>query len=330
MARLSSSTAKWMLLFLFFVGFSIHIHTGTCLARESNASKLYKQGINAYRQGKTKEAIDLFKTSADSDPTFAHPLFSLARIYDGIFTRNKHSYLEAVYYHERLADLLEANPPKPPQKGLYKTYLSQGMLYLKGGDYLNALNAFDTYLTVADARFNSDEIHNGRGIALYYLDQYDEAVEAFREALYFNADYAEARFNLRSVFTRLATYNEAAALARAGEPEVALQKLEGLKELAPRYLPGRQLEARIHKSFGNDTAALNIFIDMLEIKKDHPINCETRLEMAKILAAKGETKESCRLLRENIKLYPQFKDMRLMENVKKSLTEFSAAVGSAK
>ncbi len=69
-------------------------------------------------------------------------------------------------------------------------------------------------------------------------------MEEFQRALVIDPDYAEARFNLRSVFTRLAAYNEAVAISRVGELVLAMEKVQQLKEWAPRYLPGRRLEAK--------------------------------------------------------------------------------------
>jgi tetratricopeptide (TPR) repeat protein len=139
---------------------------------------------------------------------------------------------------------------------------------------------------------------------------------AFRRAISANPDHAEARFNLRSVFTRLAVYNEAVAIARAGELAMALEKVRRLREFAPNYLPGRRLEGRILQGLGRSAAALRVYDEILGSAPDDPITYSVRVETAKIFEAQGEKDKALEFLRENLRRFPRFVDERARREVR--------------
>lgn len=285
------------------------------LGGRAQSSTLYKEGLRSYRAGQIDEALTTFRQAEDADPTYPFPTFALARIYQALFEQRVRHYVDAAQAYERLEILLRAIPPASSERALYEAYYFQGLLYLQGGDYPRAIEALQTFLRVRPDFYNLESVHNAIGIALYYLDQYDQAVAAFRRALAANADYAEARFNLRSVFTRLSVYNEAVAIARAGDLETALEKLRRLKEFAPHYLPGRHLEARLLAALGDDASSLAVYGEILAVDGDHPITYGVRLAMAKTLARRGEREPALRLLQDNLRRFPNIGDEKIRAEV---------------
>ncbi|HSH69706.1 MAG TPA: tetratricopeptide repeat protein [Deferrisomatales bacterium] len=284
-------------------------------ADRDDATALYKKGLRSYRAGQLEGAIALFRASEEADPTYPFPAFALGRIYHELFDQETRHYQDAVDAYTRLQLLLQANPPAESQRALYQAYYFLGLLQLKGGEYENALDSLHTFQRLEPAFSNPGDVLNAIGIALYYLDQYDQAVEAFRQALVLDPDYAEARFNLRSVFTRLAAYNEAVAISRVGELELAMEKVQQLKEWAPRYLPGRRLEAKLYQEMGREDEALRVYEEILGVDQTHPITYVIRLNMAQLLVKRQQRERALELLEQALQLFPQVEDERSKRQV---------------
>jgi len=147
-------------------------------------------------------------------------------------------------------------------------------------------------------------------VALYYLQRYDEAVEGFQKATALKPGFVEARVNLRSVFTRLAVYNEALAEARAGNLGEALDRLTLLRLLAPEYLRGRHLEAAVLRQAGRTEEALCAYREILAANPSHPVTHDTRLEMAKILEERGQVAEALQILNQDLRWFRESDPLR--------------------
>lgn len=295
------------------------------LADRSAAGETYKKGLRAYRAGQLPEAIELFRASEEQDPTYPFPAFALARIFHNRFDQETRDYQPAVDTYNRLKLILQANPPSEKHRALYQTYYFLGLLQLKGGEYAAALESLRMFQRLEPAFANPADVDNAIGIALYYLDQYDQAVEEFRKALALNPDYAEARFNLRSVFTRLAAFNEAVALSRAGELDLALEKIQQLKEWAPRYLPGRRLEAKLHQELGQEDKAIQVYEEVLGLDSTHPITYGIRFNLAQLLVKHAQQARALELLEQALALFPQVEDERAKRQVLELATHLRAA-----
>ncbi|MDF1551489.1 MAG: tetratricopeptide repeat protein [Deferrisomatales bacterium] len=299
--------ALWLLLCL--------VAVAPAHADRDDATALYKKGLRSYRAGQLEAAIALFQASEEADPTYPFPAFALGRIYHELFDQETRHYQGAVDAYARLLLLLQANPPAESQRALYQAHYFLGLLQLKGGEYENALDSLHTFQRLEPAFSNPGDVLNAIGIALYYLDQYDQAVEAFRQALVLDPDYAEARFNLRSVFTRLAAYNEAVAISRVGELDLAMEKVQQLKEWAPRYLPGRRLEAKLYQEMGREDEALRVYEEILGVDQTHPITYVIRLNMAQLLVKRQQRERALELLEQALQLFPQVEDERSKHQV---------------
>ena len=224
-------------------------------------------------------------------------------------------YDKAADAFDRLDLILIANPPGEKHKNLYQGYYYQGLLHLKGGNYDKALAALNKFLEIYPDFDDIAEVLNAIGIAHYYLDQYDRAVVDFKRALEADATFSEARFNLRSVFTRVTAYNEALVLYRAGEPRRAMRRLEGLRDIAPRYLPGRALEAKLLAEMGDPEEALLVYREILGFYPNHFKSYWLRIDMAHALIAQKRYTEAQTTLMENLARFPNFEDEQARREV---------------
>lgn len=275
----------------------------------------YKKGLWAFRAGNTLEAISRFQAASEADPDFHHPLLALGRVYQDIFEREMRFYVEASRAFEKLDLILIANPPSEKHKDLYQGYYYEGLLHLKGGDYAHALLSLNKFIEIYPDFEQIAEVHNAIGIAHYYLDQYDRAVIDFKRALEVDPTLNEARFNLRSVFTRVTAYNEALVLHRAGEPHRALRRLEGLRDIAPRYLPGRALEAKLLAELDEPQEAMRVYREILGFYPNHPRSYWLRIDQARTLIKLERYPEAQLTLMENLARFPNFEDEQARREV---------------
>lgn len=285
-------------------------------AGAEDAKAAYKEGLRAFRAGKQDESLALFRRSEAADPSYAYPILAMARIYQETFEQDVRHYDDAVACYERLTKVLKEHPPSVAEKALYQAYYFEGLLYLKGGENERALDVLQQFLALYPEFSNLEFVHNAIGIAFYYQNQYDKAVESFRKAIEIKPDYPEARFNLRSVFTRLAVYNEAVANARAWNVEAAFEGVNALKEFAPRFLPGRRLEANLLLKVGRIDEAIGVLGEILALDPGHPLTYGVRMDLAKLLGTQGKRDRSVELLRENLRRFPQASDKQKQDLVK--------------
>ncbi len=287
------------------------------------ARTLYKKGLWDFRSGNIEAAVEHFALSAEKDPDFPHPWLALGRIYQESFETTMHGYAEAVDAYTSLSEILIRNPPDERAKDLLQGYYFMGQLHLKGGDYTKALWALEKFIEVYPDFGKLGNVYNSIGIAYYYLDQYNRAVVNFKRALEHDATLTEARFNLRSVFTRVTAFNEALVLQRAGEPEKALRRLIKLRDLAPRYLAGRRLEAKLMGDLGKPEEAVLIYNEILGFQPNNPETYWMRIDMAKTLISLGENDQAKNVLLENLARFPEQQDQRARMEVVMLLTKLS-------
>jgi tetratricopeptide (TPR) repeat protein len=277
-----------------------------------DAAELYRQGVRAYRAGKTADAIEKFNQSSKADTSYPYPVFALARLYQELHALEHRYYVEAADHYDRLALLLEAQPPGEKERALYQGFYFQGLLCLEGGEFAKALGALNRFLEVYPDYYSLELVHNAVGVAHYYLQNYDEAAEAFQRAIAVKPDFVEARVNVRSIFRRLTLYNEALADARAGRLEDALERVETLRLIAPGYLRGRHLEAGILRDLGRTEEAVCAYRDVLASDPGHPVSHDARMELAKLLESRGQLSEALSLLNQDLRWVRESDALRLL------------------
>lgn len=301
------ASVRAVLTFVFFSAFSI---TALAAPVSENSRNLYKRGMADYKAGRADDALAKFKASSEASPSYPQPLLAAGMIHLDKFEREMHGYEEAEEAFEKLIALLLVTQPDPSERDLYQGFYYKGLLNLKGGDYRAALMELDKFSEVYPDFSSMAAVHNARGIAFYYLDQYDQAVAAFKKALEIDAGFAEARFNLRSVFTRVTAYNEAMVLYRAGELERAMKRLDVLSDIAPRYLAGRRLEAKILTDQKKYDEAITVYEEILSFQPNDPETYWMRIEMARTLMGLGRRDEARTALLENLSRFPNVEDQR--------------------
>jgi tetratricopeptide (TPR) repeat protein len=282
---------------------------------------LCRDGLRAYAAGDVGGAVAHLRQALDSAPANPFCLFALARVYHEEYAAGMTAYGEAVNLYERLATILGDEFGEGRDPALYEMYFHQGSLLMRGCDYGRAERAFLKYLKLFPGAENAPEAVNAIGVANYYTGQFDRAVARFREALEVRPRYAAARFNLRSVFTRMSLYAEALALHRAGDLDGALEKLKTLLEFSPRFPAGRQLLANLLFEKGETDRALALCRRLLDEVEDVSVLYAVRTDAARMHLARGEREPAQVLLLENVRQFSVLGDDRLRLEVLQLLAE---------
>lgn len=274
--------------------------------REARA--LYAEGLRELKEQQFEAALNSFSDAAENGE-FLLARYGIARVYQAAFNLTMLYYAESDEAYTELIAELERLPAAEWSRELMETYLDAGLLYLKGADYPRARIALERFVTLAADSMRISEAQNALGIAYYYLDRYDQAVNSFELALEADIANSEARFNLRSVYTRVEAFSAAMALYRSGLTEQAFRQLERLRDIAPRYLPGRRLEANILQAMDRHDEAVQVLNEILGFEPDSLDSYRLRIDMAKSLIALQRSREACRTLMENLVKFPDVPDL---------------------
>ncbi|TLN00222.1 tetratricopeptide repeat protein [bacterium] len=297
-----------VIVLLVFTGMAFSAKSQTDDERYSRS--VYKDAMTALRSGDPYAAIPLFFAADKADPSSILPVLGIGRANQAIFEKTMRNYSAANEAYTKVIERILVSKPESLAPEVFDVYLYQGFLLLKGGEYLKAIASLEKYKDIRPEYEKMAEVLNAIGIAYYYMGEYDRAVVYFKKALDSDGAFSEARFNLRSVFTRITGYNEAQVLHRSGDRQKALGRIEKLKEIAPRYLPGRELEARLLAELGKTGEAIRVYDEILGFYPDNPKTYWIRIEMARVLIALGDKDRARMVLMDNLARFPEQEDQR--------------------
>jgi tetratricopeptide (TPR) repeat protein len=285
------------LLFLFLA-------CSTPVAAAGEPYRTYESGVTAFRDGDLVAAARSFEEALAAQPDYMPARFALAQAYHVLFQRSGLLYDDAVTAYEAVVATLdeELSPSSPRQQAL----LLFGQLLVSGGEYRRAFAPLQAFLKIRPDYYAREEVWNTIGVAHYYLDEYTEAVSAFERALDADPAYAAARFNLRSVFTRLLLFDVAMANRRIGRLDLALSKFDRLLNLAPRYLLAHLQKALVLRELGRLDEAEVVARRALTLGSNRKVFFELRELLGDILAAHGRSGEAVTQYRRCLQIFPGY------------------------
>ncbi len=269
-----------------------------------NASKGHNNlGIVYYHKKEIDKAIKAYERAAALDSTYAEPHYNLANIF-----KSRNNYARAISEYEKA---LEANPDLADARetlvNLYidtgrleqarsalqpfasrretvsKAYLLDGRLRQAQGDHAGALKQYRTVIELDPE--NAAAYHN-LGLAHYYLNHYEEAEQAFAEAiarapglvnsylllgqlkLRKQEDHSAVKLLSRAVELnprlRDAQFHLGTACLRIGRLDRAVQAYLAALQLDPGFSLAHYNLATIYRHAGNYRQALHHFEKALE------------------------------------------------------------------
>ncbi len=264
----------------------------------------FRSGVESFQRGDVLDAARAFEQVLEAEPGHHAARLAAAQAYHALFERVGLYYREAVESYETvIASLDGATPPSHPRQ---MARVLVGQLLIRGGEHRRALEHLRAFLEVRPDYYAKEEVWNGIGVAHYYLNEYAEAVNAFEAALTANPSHSPARFNLRSVFTRLSLFDVAMANRRIKRLDLALRDLDHLLTLAPRYLPARLQKAILLRESGAGAEAEAEARRALALGSEPKVSFGLRELLGDLLAEGGRPEEALAQYRKCLQIFPGY------------------------
>lgn len=206
------------------------LHGGT-----TESTLHYGRGRDFVTSGRNDEAIGEFEKSIAEDPNNAEAHYQLALLYSRAIT----TYAKAEETFLAIPDIAMRTGGKMRDDLLFRSGLALAKLYVKSGRLNQAIPLIRNILASAPPGAPLDDAHNSLGLAFYYERLYDEAIFELRRAIKHNPNNNDAKFNLKTIRTRLEHFNAGKLYSRMGDRKGAIAEFRKAIELDPRFIEAR-------------------------------------------------------------------------------------------
>ncbi|MFT3701381.1 MAG: tetratricopeptide repeat protein [Agriterribacter sp.] len=251
------------------------------------ANAFYQHAENSYKNNAPDSAMNMINNAIDVDPSNSIYFFARGEYYsaqqhylnaidsyDKAIQLNK-NYTDAYYkrgvsynyigkYSTAIENFNKANAQAYPQLYLVQKGIGEAFLALK--EYSEASQNFEKAIKTADALKNDPpantmaEIYNCLGIAYYYQQMSEKAIEAGKTAIRKNNAYADAYFHLG-----LAYY-------AGNKPEDAIENISKALNIDNKKVAWRYQLAVIQQSNNEFANAINNYTEVIEADTAHKIS----------------------------------------------------------
>ncbi len=230
------------------------------------------------RSGQFDEAAKSFEKAIVEYPGHAEAHYQLGILY----SRHITEYEKAEHELIAVPDIAMKAGGRPRDDLIFRAGLGLGKLYVKSGRNEKAIQIVRGILSSAPPTAPLDEAFNTLGLAYYYERLYEEAIFELRRAIKLNPANTSARFNLKTIRTRLEHFNAAKAYARSGDRRNAIAEYRIAIGLDPRFIEARhRLGAELH-AVGDNAEAFK------ELRRAESISPSYR-KMHEIWFTEGQT-----------------------------------------
>ncbi len=275
----------------------------------------YDHGMEAYQEGRYKEAERSLKKVLEEMPGFLPVLYNL-----GLTYYYQEQYTESIDTFEQLIEQINKtgvddvslllNPDI-----LHDAYINLGMAYYKAGDFGKAIpmfmkvmpdetahyNLVSVYYSMKDypkvvtlvtefiEKYGQDaQLYNLQGLAHYHQEQYDQALRAFEQAVQIDSEDAQIQLNVGLLYIRLQQYAKAEAAFRKAkelDPEVNVDEYVNLVQRVDKR------EGRIHYNravqFHKDGKIDAAIVEWKKAIELDPEFIEAHINLAAVYSAQG-------------------------------------------
>ncbi len=225
----TSVTISSLLLFIAF------LNPDVSLAGSEEADRLYSVGRERIAAKEYRQAEEAFAKAVEENPRHGEALLQLA----SLRSRNILTYASA-------EDLLLSLPEIAAKGGatgrddlLFRAGVSMGKLYVKSGRCTQAIALLRNVIASAPPGASFDEAYATLGLAYYYERLYDDAIFEMRKAIKVNPNNADAKFNLKTIRTRLEHFQAGKLFSRLGNRRRAIDEYRKAIDLDPRFIEAR-------------------------------------------------------------------------------------------
>ncbi len=195
----------------------------------------YGRGRDFVTSGRFEEAIREFERAIAENPDNAEALYHLALL----FSRNINTYDKAETAFLTLPEIAMRTGGKMRDDLLFRAGLALAKLYVKSGRTNQAIPLLRNIVASAPPGAPLDDAYNSLGLAFYYERLYDEAIFELRRAIKHNPNNSDAKFNLKTIRTRLEHFQAGKLYSRMGDRKGAIAEYRKAIELDPRFIEAR-------------------------------------------------------------------------------------------
>lgn len=236
----------------------------------------YNRGRMLETERKYPEAAEAFEMAIREDPEHV-----LARYHLGLVSmKNILTFARAERMFLEVPKVAMSLQRKPRNDIFFLTGIALGKLYIKSGKHDKAIQLLKSTLSSAPDGSPLDEAYNILGLAYYFERLYGEAIFEFRRAIKYNPNNNEAKFNLKTIRSRLEHYEAGKIYSRVGERKEAIEQYRKAIMLDPRFVEARHRLGLELLAEGNSNLALK------ELKRAESITSQYR-KMFEIWYAQG-------------------------------------------
>lgn len=212
-------------------------------ASVESSETYYVRGREAARAGHFDEAARAFEKAIAEHPGHGEAHYQLGLVY----ARRITDYEKAEREFLAVPDIAMKGGGRPRDDLIFRAGLGLGKLYVKSGRNDKAIQIVRSVVSSAPAGAALDEAFNTLALAYYYERLYDDAIFELRKAIKLNPASTNARFNLKTIRTRLEHFNAGKAYARSGDRAQAIAEYRTAIALDPRFIEARhRLGAELH------------------------------------------------------------------------------------
>ncbi len=262
----------------------------------------YVRGRDLMRSGYFNEAAKAFEKAIVEYPGHAEAHFQLAIV----SSRHISDYAKAEREFLSVPEIAMKGTGRPRDDLIFRAGLGLGKLYVKSGRNEKAIQIVRSILSAAPPSAPLDEAFNTLGLAYYYERLYEDAIFELRRAIKLNPSNTSARFNLKTIRTRLEHFNAAKAYSRSGDRGQAIAEYRIAIGLDPRFIEARhRLGAELHTA-GDHAEALKELRRAESISPSYRKLHEIWFTEGQTLVSLGRTDEAFRSFSRAVAAKPGF------------------------
>ncbi|MDX8549211.1 tetratricopeptide repeat protein [Methanospirillum sp. J.3.6.1-F.2.7.3] len=253
---------------------------------------LHAKGLTLWTLNKRDDAIEYFDKALKLDKNYDYP-YELKGKY--FFDQRK--------YHDAI-DAYEIALKKSPRDP--DILLSEGRCLMKIGAYHLAIKCFQL---VIKQRGDDPHAYVLLGNSYKVLKQFDDAIEAYEQALEINPDNKTYKMQIAEAYLLQGNI----CLHKDKDPQTAIEYFNKTLEIAPRYSAAWFSKSIAYRKMGGYRNSLNAMLKTIEID---PNNAHAYFEMGKTLKSMGNETEAIDCFLQAIRIDPSYTEaMYILGNI---------------
>ena len=199
------------------------------------AESLYSRGRELAATGMDAEAAVAFSRAVEENPLHGEALLQLANLR----ARKITTYPQAEELYLSLPGVAGKLGGRSRDDLLFRTGVGYGMLLIKSGRTEEAASILRNCIGSAPDGAVMDEAYNALGLAYYYERLYEDAIFEMRKAIKLNPNSEIAKFNLKTIRSRLEHFQAGKIYSRLADHPRALEEFRKAIDLDPRFVGAR-------------------------------------------------------------------------------------------